>query len=122
MVVPAAAPSGGRRNQPIVSKGTLSSQRVRLVEVMQALNFGRIERLVIAGGQPVLHPPPRIVREIKFGAENGPRPEVSAEDFALKAQVIELFNSLDELRDGVVEALEIKHGLPFHMLICEDAA
>ena len=88
---------------------------------MQQLNFGRIENLVIKGGQPVLSPPPRVVREVKFGGENGPRPEASIKDFTLKAQVVELFRHMDEIRDGVIGVLEIQHGLPFRMVM-EDAA
>lgn len=121
MVVVAAAPGGGRRNHPQRSKSALSPDGARLVELMQDINFGRVEGLVISDGQPVLDPPPRVVREIKFGGENGPRPEAAIDDFALKAQVVELFRTLDDLRDGVIEVLEIKHGLPFRMAV-EDAA
>jgi len=117
MVAVAAAPSGGRRNVPQRSKSALSPNGARLVELMQRVNFGRIEQLVIADGEPVLDPPPRIIREIKFGGENGPRPEAGIEDFALKAQVVELFHTFDDLRDGVIEVLEIKHGLPFRMAV-----
>ena len=122
MVRTATAPGVGRRNPPPRSKSDLSPKGSRLVELMQDINFGRIEGLVIQGGQPVLDPPPRIVREIKFGGENGPRPEAAIEDFTLKAQVVELFRSFDELRVCVIEILEIKHGLPFRMMIGEDAA
>jgi hypothetical protein len=43
------------------------------------------------------------------------------EDFVLKAQVVELLRYLDELQDGVIGSLEIKHSLPFRMAV-EDAA
>lgn len=33
--------------------------------MMQEINFGRIERLIIRDGQPVLDPAPRIIRDIK---------------------------------------------------------
>jgi hypothetical protein len=105
----------------LLAKASLSEPHRRLVELMQQVNFGRIERLVIADGKPLLDPPPRIVRDIKFGGENGPRPEVAIDDFALKVQVVELFRTLDDLCDGVIEVLEIKHGLPFRMAV-EDAA
>ena len=78
-------------------------------------------KLAIRGGQPVLDSPPEIVREVKFGGENGPRPEAAIEDFLLKAQVVEFFDQLRRLGDGVVESLEIKHGLPFRMTVREPA-
>ena len=81
---------------------------------MQQVNFGRIEGLLIQGGEPVLDAPGvRIVLEVKFGGENGPRAELGAEEFALKSQVIELLSQLDRVRDGCICLLTIKHGLPF---------
>ena len=100
----------------------LTLSRRRLVELMQTINFGRIESLAVRGGDPVFDPKPRVVREIKFGGENGPRPETVTADFRLKAQVVDLFRELDHLRDGTVEVLEIKHGLPFRVFVAEAAA
>jgi hypothetical protein len=82
---------------------------------MQQVNFGKVEKLQVRGGEPVFNPSPRIVKEIKFGGENGPRQELKAEDFVLKAQVVEFFSCLTSLGNGMVETLDIKHGLPFRM-------
>ena len=101
----------------VSSKSQLPASRRRLVELMQRINFGRIEHLAVRGGEPVLDPPPRVVREIKIGGENGPRAEVRSDDFCLKRQVTELFDHLRELGNGVVESLEIKHGLPFRLMV-----
>ena len=103
------------------TKGALSPGRKRLVEMMQRLNFGRIENLVIRGGEPVFHPPPRVVREVKFCAENGPNAKAGLTEFSLKSQVRDLFAHLDRLDTGTVWALQVKHGLPFLMIV-EDAA
>lgn len=89
---------------------------------MQRINFGRIEGLKFAAGEPVLDPRPVLVREHKFGGENGPRAELATNDFLLKQQVVELFAFFDQLRDGEIEVLEIKHGLPFRMIVREVAA
>ena len=43
-------------------------------------------------------------------------------DFLLKQQVVELFAFFDELQNGVIDVLEIKHGLPFRMVVREVAA
>jgi hypothetical protein len=104
------------------SKASLSPACRQLLELMQLVNFGRIEGLVVRAGDPVLDPIPRVVREVKFGGENGPRPERNAGNFALKEQVVELFRHLDLLGDGTAEVLEVKHGLPFRMLVAEAAA
>ena len=106
----------------VASKTALTPARARLVELMQGLNFGCILDLAVRDGEPVLDPPPRVVREVKFGGENGPRPEAAKVDFALKAQVQDLFAQLEAMGDGVVQCIEVKHGLPFKMTVEEDAA
>ncbi|NIM21246.1 MAG: hypothetical protein GTN64_02310 [Candidatus Latescibacteria bacterium] len=105
--------------QNVVTKGCLTPARGRLVELMQRINFGRIEGLEVRDGEPVIDPPPIVVRDIKFGGENGPRHELEAKDFILKREVIEFFVQLEELANGTVDVLEIKHGLPFRMSIKE---
>jgi hypothetical protein len=84
---------------------------------MQDLNFGRLENLQIQQGDPLFDPPPRVIREIKFGGENGPRPELAREDFVLKAQVTELFDHLSNIGSGSVAMIEVKHGLPFRLVM-----
>lgn len=101
------------------TQGGLSEPRRRLVRLMQRLLFGRIENLVIRRGQPVFDPPPTVTREHKFGGENGAHPKLRADDFLLKDQVVDLFRQLDALGDGVIAVLEVKHGLPFRMLVAE---
>lgn len=106
----------------VPTKSSLSEPRHRLIELMQWVNYGRIEGLRVRAGQPVLDPRPRIIREIKFGGENGPRPESAKADFALKVQVRELFAQLEALGDGVVPCIEIQRGLPFRMTLEEVCA
>jgi len=102
-----------------LTKSTLTAPKGRLVELMQRINFGRIERLNVRRGEPVMDPPPRIIREIKFGGDNGPRPEAAKSDFTLKAQVRDLFAQLEALGDGVIPCIEIQRGLPFRMTVEE---
>ena len=98
----------------VPTKRALSPARRQLVALMQKLNFGRIEGLVVRGGEPVLGPMPVVVREHKFGGDNGPRAEAGRGDHALKTQVVDLMALLDALGDGAVAVLSVKHGLPFH--------
>lgn len=101
----------------LMTKAALSAPRRRLLVIMQQLNFGRIEDLEIRDGDPVFSPAPRMVQDIKLGGENGPRPELGHTDFVLKNQVSEFFDHLSRLRDGTVESIEVKHGLPFRLVI-----
>jgi hypothetical protein len=101
------------------AKSSLSPEQSRLVEWMQTVNFGRVEQLLVRGGEPVFTPPPRVIRDIKLGADNGARPEIARADFELKREVRELFTHLEAIGDGVVHCLEVKHGLPFKMTVEE---
>jgi len=98
-----------------MKKAALTHSRKHLVETMQMLGFGRIEGLVIRKGEPSFDPHPRVVREIRFGAENGPRRELSLENFVLKKEVLDLLKNLRGLDDGTAVSIEVKHGLPFKM-------
>src|SRR5262249_23473123 len=99
-----------------------SRPRQALIELMQSLGHGQIESLVIQDREPVLDPSPRVVRDIKFGGENGPRPELGTADFVLKSEVLELFGYFDRAGNGSIDVLVIKHGLPFRMSVREVAA
>lgn len=98
---------------------SLSPARRQLLRLMQQLNFGRIEGLSIRGGEPVYDPMPKIVVEHKFAAENGPRPEASKSDFALKNQHLDLLRLFDRLVDQDFTMLRVLHGTPFS---CEHEA
>ena len=96
-------------------KTTLSPPARRLVELMQRIHYGRIERLAVRDGQPVFEPTPVVVRKIKIAADNSPRPELAADDFALRKEVVECLEHLRAMGSGVVRCIEIKNGLPFSM-------
>ena len=104
------------------TKSTLSAPRATLIEWMQRLDFGTIERLTIRNGEPILDPPPRVIRDVKFCGENGPRPESDLDDFVLKAQVRDLLAHFDSVGNGTICSLEVKHGLPFRMQVEEVTA
>ena len=68
-----------------VTKAALTPARRRLVELMQEVNYGRLEGLEVRDCEPVLDPPPRVVRQIVFGKDNGPNMlGAVAQGFALK--------------------------------------
>ncbi len=100
-------------------KSTLLPAQAELVELMQELDFGTIEGLGIQDGLPVLKPRPRVIRDVKFGARKGARPEAGLTDFALKSSVQELMTTLGSLGNSTVRRLEVQHGLPFRMQVEE---
>ena len=56
-------------------KSSLTPPQARLVDLMQRLNFGRIEDLHVLNGEPLFDPPPRVFRDVRPGRDNGPRPQ-----------------------------------------------
>lgn len=97
----------------------LSAANKALVTLMQKIHFGRIKELRVRHGEPVMEPPPRVVREIRFGIENGPKRRVKRNAFTLKAQVCDLLAQLEALGEGTVKCIDIQDGLPFRMIVEE---
>ena len=106
---------------PNRTKQSLSPARRRLVELMQEVNFGRIEGLDVRDGEPVLEHTPNVLRDIVFGKVNTPNPARGRDDFALKEQLIELFDLFDRERSVTVESLVVQNGLPVRMTVADSA-
>jgi len=70
----------------------------------------------------VFDPAPRVTQEIKLGSQNSARPELEKDDFQLPAQVIELFEHLKRLGHAQVAVIEVRHGLPFKLVLEQPAS
>ena len=95
----------------------LSPARQRLLRLLQSINFGRVEELEIRNGEPVFSPAPRVFVELKLDVKDGPRTESRLERFPLREQVARFFTQIAQLNEGTVEVIEVRHGLPFRMVI-----
>ena len=93
-----------------LAKTDLSHPRQRVVELLQHVNFGKVD-LLVQGAEPILDPRPRIIETRKMGAPNGPRAESELQDFGLKQQLVDLFQTMDEIVDGNL-SITVRHGLP----------
>ena len=98
---------------------TLTEPRRRLIDWMRRIGFGRIEQLVVRNREPVLHPPPRHCREHKFGGDNGPPRDGNSGDWLHKPQVVEFLRLLDQVGDGIIAVIEIKHGVVFRAFLAD---
>lgn len=103
------------------TKRSLSPARQRLVELMQEIDFGRIEGLRVRNGEPVLETAPGVLRDIVFGKVNAPNPARDRYDFALKEQLVEMFDFFDRERSVTVERLVVQNGLPVRMTVANRA-
>ncbi len=85
-----------------ISKSNLTYQKLRLIELMQGINFGRITNIPFRDGEPKLTPETVIEHEIKLSKQNGPRPEIHRDDFAIKQEVVALFDQLKRMDTGTI--------------------
>jgi hypothetical protein len=97
------------------TKAGLSESRRQCVELMQRLGHGEVVGLLLRAGEPILDPPPRTVHDVKLAPPRTRRPRPSQEDFALKEQVVQLFRLFERVRDGVIDSIEVRDGLPFRV-------
>ena len=104
----------------VVTKATLTPARKRLVELMQEINYGRIEGLHVRDGEPVFDPPPTVMRLFLFGKDNGPNESRGNDGFALKRKVAELFEVFDRERFLSIHELMIDNGLPVRMTVVDE--
>jgi hypothetical protein len=103
------------------TKAALSPARQQLVELMQDVNYGRIEALEVRDGEPVLEPRPRVLRVILLGKDNAAHAARASADFALKEKVTDLFAVFDRERVLTVKELVIDNGLPVRMTVADGA-
>ena len=97
-------------------RNSLTSSQIRTVEIIEALGFGVIERLLIRGGLPCYEPQPRIVQAIKLVSEPERRPHRGCRDTTLKKEFECLFDRLRWLGDAIVD-IEIRHSRPFRLVL-----
>lgn len=98
-------------------RNPVSPARHRLLALCQKLNFGRIELIPVRDGQPILDPTPATAKEVKFASDNDPREDLRRTEFLQKRQIQDFCHQLDQLQNGVIEFLEVKHGIPFKMIV-----
>lgn len=114
MPVMTAATFPDPRPRRSITFRSLTLARQQLLTCLQRLNFGRLERLEVCDGEPVISAEVFTIREVKFSGENGPRQESSLGDFVLKDQQRALMTLLDEIGNGMLLTLTCKHGCGHH--------
>ena len=95
----------------------LSAPRQALVRLFQSIGFGYLQGLEIRTGEPVFNPAPVVFVEVKLDAGDERPPEVSLTDFELRSEVIRLTEQFDEVGDGLIERIDVRHGIPWRALI-----
>lgn len=97
----------------------LSEAQKRLLQLMQEVHYGKVEDLVISGGEPVLGLPVKVLRDVKLSGECSRKPMLVDRDYLDKPQVVEMLRQFRRLGDGIVSLVEVHDGLPFRIHIVE---
>ena len=107
---------------PTLRRSQLHPRKTYLLDLCRWIGFGFIEGQVVECGLPRFDPMPRIVREVKLVAGGDqPRPP-SGVDFELKDEMLMLLNQLEYIGTGVVQRIEVKHGVPFRLIVEENTS
>jgi hypothetical protein len=95
----------------------LSAPRQALVRLLQSVNFGHVLNVPIENGDPVFHPEPTVLLDVKLDVDEGERQEADLPDFALRVEVRRLMARLDQLKNGRIERIEVRSGIPRRVVI-----
>jgi len=97
---------------PLIAQDLSPAQR-SLVDMKHVHQYGRIERMPVRAGEPILNSDLRVVRVARLGGGSDPAKVTRTDVLELKRQVRDLFDELERLQDGTVTRLEFRHGLLF---------
>ena len=115
-----------RRKRQMTAKtlrfSQLSASRQALVRLCQDVNFGQIQGLHVRNSDPVWDPTPTVLLEVRLDIEEGPRPEGELPDFKLSSEIQRLMCQLDQLKDGRIEKIEVRGGVPRRLVLASRLA
>jgi len=95
----------------------LSPARQALVGLLQDVQFGEIRGLRVVSGEPVLRPFPEVLRDLFPGRPDAPHPARGKADFALKSEVVALFELFDQEQELTIDRIVVQAGLPVRIRI-----
>jgi hypothetical protein len=95
----------------------LTPSRQALVRLFQEIDYGEIRGLEIRDSDPLLGSPPVVLFDVKLDADEGNRQEADLPDFALRDEVRRLMARFDDLKNGTIERIEIRSGIPRRVII-----
>jgi hypothetical protein len=93
----------------------LSLARQSLVRICQAVNFGQIRGVRLQDGDPVLEST-SVLADERLDRPAEPRPEIGLTDFVLCEEWRRLLARLDQIRDGIIEGIDVRAGIPRRMV------
>ena len=94
----------------------LSGARQAFIRTCQRLAFGRICGLAVRDCEPVFDQQAQLIFDLKLDVEDESRPELELPDFVLCTEIRRLLLVFDTFRNGTIEQLEVRGGVPRRMV------
>jgi hypothetical protein len=90
----------------------ISEPRQAFIRQCQWMGFGKIVGLEVRDGEPVFAPQTQVFMDLKLDNDDAPRPEHNLTDYVLCAEIVRFFSRLEAIRNGVIEHIEVRAGIP----------
>lgn len=94
----------------------ISEPRQAFVRQCQRIGFGKIVNLGVRDCDPVVVHQTEVLFDVKLDSNEHSRPEQVLKDFLLTAEILRFFSKLDVIRNGTIEHIEIRAGIPRRMI------
>ena len=94
----------------------LSPARQFLIRILQEVNFGELQGIHVLDADPIFDVTSVVILDAKLDKEEVPRQELDLNDFALCTEVLRLMSRLDELKNGTIQRLEVRAGIPRRLI------
>src|SRR3954453_24062281 len=94
---------------------SVTLRRQQLIRACQVLGFGEVRGILVQDGDPNLEAGSLMADE-RLDRPEDPRPEIGLNDFELCQEWCRLLARLDQIRNGVIERIEVRAGIPRRVL------
>jgi hypothetical protein len=95
----------------------LSTPQRVLLRLCQSIDYGQILGLHVRDREPVFHPVPKLLLDIRLGSNYRDRSECDLADFALCNEVCRLLDRLRHIETGRIQQIEIRAGIPQRLIV-----
>lgn len=102
----------GRVSVPAAKRGAPSPAVLTVVQLCLDLQYGRIERLHVRDGEPVLEPMPKVIRTVKFSAPTSKHSATTLAEVLSKPQTKAFLQEISMMKSACIQRLEVRDSQP----------
>ncbi len=104
--------------RPRTAEKAQSPERQRLEAMIEKMEFGLIDDLLVVDGRPQFDPRPKCTRVFNLDADDARGPKRSGREYRLRTMDA-LFRCLDTIRGRTFVSIVVKHGVPVRLSVKE---